>query len=101
MLVCSRSTISRRVFTRCGRKPKGLRHLFPKWGFRWGSKQISSSAFLLKERTQPSSSMIGKEHTSELQSLAYLVCRLLLEKKKPEDLGAGIYVLNGTITTTS
>src|SRR5687767_15488408 len=23
-----------------------------------------------------------KEHTSELQSLAYLVCRLLLEKKK-------------------
>src|SRR5687767_15255143 len=23
------------------------------------------------------------EHTSELQSLAYLVCRLLLEKKKP------------------
>src|SRR2546425_5195387 len=30
-------------------------------------------------------SMIGRrseEHTSELQSLAYLVCRLLLEKKK-------------------
>src|SRR5205823_15123443 len=24
----------------------------------------------------------GDEHTSELQSLAYLVCRLLLEKKK-------------------
>src|SRR2546425_7152151 len=24
----------------------------------------------------------SKEHTSELQSLAYLVCRLLLEKKK-------------------
>src|SRR5205823_11528553 len=29
---------------------------------------------LLKERSE--------EHTSELQSLAYLVCRLLLEKKK-------------------
>src|SRR3989441_10220720 len=27
-------------------------------------------------------SVQGKEHTSELQSLAYLVCRLLLEKKK-------------------
>src|SRR3989441_2191412 len=26
----------------------------------------------------------SEEHTSELQSLAYLVCRLLLEKKKPE-----------------
>src|SRR5229473_7552 len=27
----------------------------------------------------------SEEHTSELQSLAYLVCRLLLEKKKNED----------------
>src|SRR2546425_8813963 len=26
----------------------------------------------------------SEEHTSELQSLAYLVCRLLLEKKKRE-----------------
>src|SRR5687767_15509828 len=28
------------------------------------------------------STMRSEEHTSELQSLAYLVCRLLLEKKK-------------------
>src|SRR2546425_8364815 len=28
----------------------------------------------------------SEEHTSELQSLAYLVCRLLLEKKKKHDL---------------
>src|SRR3989441_6690488 len=27
----------------------------------------------------------SEEHTSELQSLAYLVCRLLLEKKKIEN----------------
>src|SRR2546423_9204904 len=27
----------------------------------------------------------SEEHTSELQSLAYLVCRLLLEKKKRSD----------------
>src|SRR2546425_4736331 len=27
----------------------------------------------------------SEEHTSELQSLAYLVCRLLLEKKKESD----------------
>src|ERR1041384_8782931 len=26
----------------------------------------------------------SEEHTSELQSLAYLVCRLLLEKKQPD-----------------
>src|SRR5687767_15657372 len=28
----------------------------------------------------------SEEHTSELQSLAYLVCRLLLEKKKKEKM---------------
>src|SRR4029079_11301000 len=27
----------------------------------------------------------SEEHTSELQSLAYLVCRLLLEKNKPRN----------------
>src|SRR5687767_15374007 len=34
----------------------------------------------------PSSATISRseEHTSELQSLAYLVCRLLLEKKKKQ-----------------
>src|SRR5687767_15235820 len=30
----------------------------------------------------PSGRARSEEHTSELQSLAYLVCRLLLEKKK-------------------
>src|SRR5258705_13875181 len=30
----------------------------------------------------------SEEHTSELQSLRHLVCRLLLEKKKNEDLKA-------------
>src|SRR2546425_5819116 len=30
----------------------------------------------------PSRKTRSEEHTSELQSLAYLVCRLLLEKKK-------------------
>src|SRR2546425_2267428 len=33
-------------------------------------------------RCRSSSSVRSEEHTSELQSLAYLVCRLLLEKKK-------------------
>src|SRR2546425_8417178 len=36
------------------------------------------------ERSMKRSSQVlrSEEHTSELQSLAYLVCRLLLEKKK-------------------
>src|SRR2546425_8024535 len=33
-------------------------------------------------RTWPRFPSRSEEHTSELQSLAYLVCRLLLEKKK-------------------
>src|SRR2546423_8466044 len=43
----------------------------------------------------------SEEHTSELQSLAYLVCRLLLEKKKKMnsrhttyDYTVGQYVVN-------
>src|SRR2546425_9272951 len=35
-----------------------------------------------EEERQPDRS---EEHTSELQSLAYLVCRLLLEKKKKQE----------------
>src|SRR2546425_6981096 len=34
------------------------------------------------ERTLLAGDFRSEEHTSELQSLAYLVCRLLLEKKK-------------------
>src|SRR2546425_6768246 len=33
----------------------------------------------------------SEEHTSELQSLAYLVCRLLLEKKKKQHHAVIIY----------
>src|SRR5205823_10538038 len=36
-------------------------------------------SFTFEMKTPP---MRSEEHTSELQSLAYLVCRLLLEKKK-------------------
>src|SRR5687767_15265754 len=37
---------------------------------------------LLARRGIPHPANRSEEHTSELQSLAYLVCRLLLEKKK-------------------
>src|SRR5687767_15699097 len=42
----------------------------------------SVSGLSLFERRGTSDSCRSEEHTSELQSLAYLVCRLLLEKKK-------------------
>src|SRR2546425_8438124 len=44
----------------------------------------SLTVMLRSRRSPPSmarSRMRSEEHTSELQSLAYLVCRLLLEKK--------------------
>src|SRR2546425_8468060 len=34
---------------------------------------------------EPPQAERSEEHTSELQSLAYLVCRLLLEKKKKKE----------------
>src|SRR3712207_8300181 len=43
-----------------------------------GSGSGSGSGVLLSERSE--------EHTSELQSRQYLVCRLLLEKKKKTEM---------------
>src|SRR2546423_7603382 len=46
----------------------------------------------------------SEEHTSELQSLAYLVCRLLLEKKKNTIVRAPVRtptILSTRITTSS
>src|SRR2546423_4008341 len=40
----------------------------------------------------------SEEHTSELQSLAYLVCRLLLEKKKKRNLYSSNSKLTSSIT---
>src|SRR2546425_8690478 len=46
----------------------------------------SSSTLGMPSRSPSSVTRQGRseEHTSELQSLAYLVCRLLLEKKKKQ-----------------
>src|SRR2546425_9021378 len=41
----------------------------------------------------------SEEHTSELQSLAYLVCRLLLEKKKKNDRECTIAYTRGVCQT--
>src|SRR2546425_7720351 len=41
--------------------------------------RVASGGVRSKSSVRPTRS---EEHTSELQSLAYLVCRLLLEKKK-------------------
>src|SRR5687767_15191226 len=43
----------------------------------------------LKDQVTSPGGTRSEEHTSELQSLAYLVCRLLLERKKPADRAPG------------
>src|SRR2546425_1201833 len=50
---------------------------------------LGAEMILVWPRASPADSRRSsrsEEHTSELQSLAYLVCRLLLEKKKKQDL---------------
>src|SRR5258707_12021409 len=55
---------------------------------------LALSALMRLESTwawsaRPASTLVrSEEHTSELQSRQYLVCRLLLEKKKRTGLGA-------------
>src|SRR5687767_15284841 len=66
---------------RCGAGSCRWRALLPKdrrrAGTEWARRFIS--------RARPfRSGARSEEHTSELQSLAYLVCRLLLEKKKSD-----------------
>src|SRR5205823_7564101 len=47
---------------------------------------MDSFSFALREELQDFGVTVrSEEHTSELQSLAYLVCRLLLEKKKKKN----------------
>src|SRR2546425_7650140 len=41
----------------------------------------------------------SEEHTSELQSLAYLVCRLLLEKKKKNIKLASMFIMQFVIVS--
>src|SRR2546425_4822223 len=48
-------------------------------------RRVDAQALALVEVDQQQT-VRSEEHTSELQSLAYLVCRLLLEKKKNKQL---------------
>src|SRR2546423_9642559 len=51
---------------------------------RRGLGNVPPTVWIHRNRRQLVKERVGRseEHTSELQSLAYLVCRLLLEKKK-------------------
>src|SRR2546425_3377177 len=60
-----------------------------------GSRICRAARF--SDRAHPAGAGAGarsEEHTSELQSLAYLVCRLLLEKKKKKVCTANIHTIH-------
>src|SRR2546425_8696259 len=69
-------------------KPPSLAAIFI--GMGGGSRFASAASLSLRSQSKSSAVKFesmpiiirSEEHTSELQSLAYLVCRLLLEKKK-------------------
>src|SRR5437016_7022062 len=75
-----------------GEKPD---HVRDQYGFSLGGPLKKNKTFFFvdfeKVRQQDPVNLEGivprsEEHTSELQSLTNLVCRLLLEKKKPREL---------------
>src|SRR3989441_4581355 len=47
-----------------------------------GDRRVPRGEPVFDGERLPGTRLRSEEHTSELQSLAYLVCRLLLEKKK-------------------
>src|SRR5258705_4318361 len=47
--------------------------------------RVDAQPLFASSVTLPDRSVRSEEHTSELQSLRHLVCRLLLEKKKIDD----------------
>src|SRR2546425_2476288 len=60
----------------------------PDGGIRWRRQRLARAAGGVPDDPGEHAAAVraggprSEEHTSELQSLAYLVCRLLLEKKK-------------------
>src|SRR2546425_8627572 len=54
-----------------------------------GSRATATLPVVMVTALDPAQERVrSEEHTSELQSLAYLVCRLLLEKKKKTETTA-------------
>src|SRR3712207_8357824 len=69
----------------------------PSWSARRANCTTTSARRASGVRKHPNHSSRSEEHTSELQSRQYLVCRLLLEKKK-KIVYITYYVLDRNIT---
>src|SRR6266545_5866173 len=74
-----RSRLASRI---CRAEPKAWRTSAGSRPSRMPSARCEPSSSSISRSTRLPRNVRSEEHTSELQSLAYLVCRLLLEKKK-------------------
>src|SRR5205823_12149519 len=77
---CRSSAFLRRIATRVSKSGGWMSAMRPHSKRERSRSSISGMFF--GEQNIPEIEERSEEHTSELQSLAYLVCRLLLEKKK-------------------
>src|SRR3712207_9230890 len=71
-------SLIRRELGRNARGGRGVRVLEARWSLGYTRKRGTQSRGAWRVRRR------SEEHTSELQSRQYLVCRLLLEKKKKQ-----------------
>src|SRR5205823_13081126 len=79
-----RSLLPRRRGAGRGRRvvPALGRNARPRWHVDAAAESAGEEPLPLPSPKRGGATTRSEEHTSELQSLAYLVCRLLLEKKK-------------------
>src|SRR5947209_15287212 len=75
--VPSHASSARRINGGAGVASKPFSHRRTVAGFRPAFSALATVSAVTRQRSE--------EHTSELQSRQYLVCRLLLEKKKNKD----------------
>src|SRR5947209_14224092 len=74
------TTLFRSAFDQAGQRRAGSR--LRKNPFRPRDQFVGGQDLVVGNLLDPAARFRSEEHTSELQSRQYLVCRLLLEKKK-------------------
>src|SRR2546425_4448532 len=89
------TTLFRSPFTRSKSRASGPHASTKEAG---GLGQLSNTLPLTARLAKVNISVRSEEHTSELQSLAYLVCRLLLEKKKKRNTLHTLHKLTDNIS---